>query len=719
MISALLKSSAFFAAFYITLAANCYTAYSQPNLDAAGTLWAPFIEWEVTNSSFSENPFDVQAWVTFTHEQSGTQHVSAMFYDGDTSWKWRFSGTKVGTWTFSSSSDDPELNGLQGTVIINPNPDSGIYGFITQHTSVSHTKWARHKGNDGLIEAFVPQFVMYESNPAAFYNKPDVVDASIHDFFGTHGFNGFHLAVIGSRWFNLDAQENALSGNETDPDPRTFEALELLITKAHAAGGLVHIWPWGDASRDQVPLELEGSANGPLDERLQRYIAARLGPIPGWSMGYGFDLFEWTNENMLSTWHSNMQSYLGWPHYLGGRAHKNQLSQIYEGLDYSAYEWHRPTYQDYLDHSTSRPLKPAFSEDRFRIRNRDKDYTMEETSRGLWHSTLAGGVANIWGNLRNENGSIAAHSNPYPNPEWINTYALFWQNRFLNNMEPCNDFTDAYCLGDTDLNSYVLYKEDTDEITLSLPSRNTQDNLIVMVVDARSSYEELGPCQVPASGFTWSLPYESDWAIAVGTFNQPTPTGSFDCTLLPVELNHFEATSDGADILLTWSTLSELNNAGFEIEYKTVDQISFRPGLFINGHGTSSTGHSYSTRLNGIAPGTYFFRLKQIDFDGTFEYSQEVAHVHELTTPFTITEAYPTPFNDRATFTISVSHMQRIQAILYDALGREIKTIFDQQVTPHTTYPVEVEANSLPNGPYFIQVNGEFFHSTERIFLVR
>ena len=693
------------------------TAYAQTTFDAEGTLWAPFIEWEITNPTFDINPFDVLSTVTFTHNESGSQHSTQMFYTGDATWKWRFAGTETGTWTFVSTSDDPDLHGLQGTVTIAPGHD--VYGFMTQHASATHNKWARPTGANGDIEAFIPQFVMFDSNPANFYNNPEYIDASINEFMGTHGFTGFHLAVIGARWFDMDAPENALSGNETDPDPRTFDALELLITKTHAAGGVVHIWPWGDASRDQVPLELDGGANGPLDERLQRYIAARLGPIPGWSMGYGFDLFEWTNESMLETWHANMQSFLGWPHFLGGRAHKNQLSQIYEGFDYSAYEWHRPTYQDYLDHSTTRPAKPAFSEDRFRIRNRDKDYTMEETRRGLWHSALGGGVANIWGNLRNENGSIAEFSNPYPNPEWIKTYALFWQDRFLKDMEPCNTLTDAYCLGDPTLESYVLYKEDTEQIEITFSNGNGGMLRPVMVVDTKNPYAELGPCEIPAEGFTWTLPYASDWAIAIGTFGQDNPTGSFDCSTLPVELNQFDATSDGPDILLTWNTASELNNAGFEVQYKTADTQAYEVYTFIEGQGTSTTGTSYSTRLQDVTPGSYTFRLKQIDFDGTFAFSDQITHLHESVAPFSLTKAYPTPFQERTTLSVSVSRSQHIKAILYDSLGREVQTIFDDEVDAHIRYPIHIDAGSLPNGSYFVQITGEYFHSSERVVLLR
>ena len=717
MRSYLQSSSSLFISLFLLSAFCNKTSFCQITLDKEGTLWAPFIEWEVTNPSFEVNPFDVLATVTFTHESSGATHRTEMFYDENNTWKWRFSGTELGTWTFTTASEDSDLNGLQGTVTITPHPDPDTYGFMTQVTSKTHTKWARTLGNNGIIEPFTPQLVMFDSNPANFHNNPDYVDGSIDVFLRTHGFTGFHLAVIGARWFDIDAPGNALTGNETQPDPRTFEALELLITKTHTAGGLIHIWPWGDASRDQVPLELEDGANGLIDERLQRYIAARLGPIPGWSMGYGFDLFEWTDETMLRTWHENMHSFLGWPHYLGGRAHKNQLSQIYEGFDYSSYEWHRPTYQDYLDHITTRPDKPAFSEDRFRIRNRTKDYTMEETRRGLWHSSLAGGVANIWGNLRNEDGSTAEHSNPYPNPEWIHTYTQFWKGRFLQNMEPCNELSDAYCIGDADLNSYVLYKEAVDELSITLPGNNL--SLPAIVVDTQNPYVELGPCTIPANGFTWNLPYESDWAIAVGDFGQSIQPGSFDCDTLPVELNYFNATSDGEDILLSWSTSSEQNNAGFEIQYRTRNQTLFQSYQFVEGEGTSDTGRSYHVRLTQFAPGSYVFRLKQIDFDGTFAYSNEQVHPHRSASAFTITRAHPSPFQYSTTMALSVARPQQVQVTLYDSLGRAIRRLFDSEMTAQTQYQIHIEAGTLPNGPYFVQLKGDYFRTSERIILAR
>jgi hypothetical protein len=110
---------------------------------------------------------------------------------------------------------------------------------------------------------------------------------------------------------------------------------------------------------------------------------------------------EWVSGDELTDWHSYMHERFGWPHLLGARAGKNRLDQLSETLDYSSYEQHKPDYEKYVETIEARPCKPPFSEDRFRIREppQSKDYTMEMTRRGLWHSAMAGGVANIWGNL--------------------------------------------------------------------------------------------------------------------------------------------------------------------------------------------------------------------------------------------------------------------------------------------------------------------------------
>jgi hypothetical protein len=323
-----------------------------------------------------------------------------------------------------------------------------------------------------------------------------------------------------TRWFDLYQSNYDNLSDDPNPDFRTFETLEMLITKTHAAGGMVHIWAWGDESRHMTPDKW--GKNKQVDQRLQRYIAARLGPIPGWTMGYGFDCDEWVVKEDLQQWHAYMHKHFGWPHLLGARDPNpnypsDPLSQIYEALDYSGYEHHRPTYQDYVRAIEGRPDKPSFSEDRFRIRvparYPKKDYNEELTRRGLWDSTMAGGVANIWGNL---DGATSDASVAYPHKEWIKTYAVFFKHRFLNGMVRDNDLTDGVCLKLPQHTHFVFYKENTDSITFDLSDIPTK--LPCIAVDACKPYEEIKIGLRAAGKTTWKAPYVSDWAVAVGAF---------------------------------------------------------------------------------------------------------------------------------------------------------------------------------------------------------
>lgn len=480
----------------------------RPTLDRTGTQWTPFLEWRLENPTFEGNPFDLVASATFVHAESGETRTTGMFYDGGGVWKFRFTGTRPGKWAVTTSSDDADLAGLRGIVTIEPNP--GVPGFVTGLGN----KWCR----TGTGEVFVPQFVMY-AGPRAFYRNPRKIDADIQTFLIEHGFNGFHTSV-GCCWFDIDRKRsNEIKSHDPNPDPRTFEALELLITKVHAAGGTVHIWAWGDESRRQTPIRW--GINGKADKRLQRYIAARLGPLPGWTMGYGFDLWEWVKGPQLTEWHAYMHAHFGWPHLLGARASTNRLNQLSEALDYSSYEQHRPDYAKYVETIEKRPKKPSFSEDRFRIRDvpryRGKDYTMEMTRRGLWHSTMAGGVANIWGHLP-DGRSSSKGSAAYPHPERIRTYATFFKGRFLKDMVRDNSITDGVSLRRLGYTAFVFYKEDCSTIRMDLSKMPGPRRAVA--VDAKKPYEELDLGNLPPGTRTWTAPYRSDWAIAVGEFER-------------------------------------------------------------------------------------------------------------------------------------------------------------------------------------------------------
>jgi hypothetical protein len=482
-----------------------------PAADVTGTLWSPTLEWSHDNPTWEGVPFDLVARVHFVHENSGEALITEMFYAGEDAWNFRFTGTRPGLWRWTSSSDDPDLDGLSGTVWMEDNP--GVNGFV-EHRDRTWV-WG------GTERAFVPQLVMLPG-PDYFHGDWAWVDEVVQTYIVEHGFSGFHVPVF-CRWSDLDHDEcDDVAGPE--PDGRTFEALEILIRATHAAGGMVHLWAWGDDQHDMTPSEW--GINGAEDQRIQRYIASRLGPLPGWTMGYGFDLDEWTTEHMLATWHANFHDRSGWAHLLGGRsAGPNEgtdhaAQQLYEGLDYAGYEHHQPDYEVYAAAIDARPDRPAFSEDRFRVRgSHDKDYTEEMTRRGLYHSTLAGGVANIWGYLLEDGiggDPDQGFSHEYPHPEWIKTNASFFADRYAVDLMRCNEITSGLCLRDINSSRILIYAEDAASVDLDLTAMHGSAPAIA--VDTTLAYAEVDIGPLPADAQTWTAPYPSDWALAIGTF---------------------------------------------------------------------------------------------------------------------------------------------------------------------------------------------------------
>jgi hypothetical protein len=482
----------------------------EPALDRQGTQWKT-LEWRLRGSDRPGNPFDAEATAQFVHESGKATRRTGMFYVGDSQWAFRFTPVLPGTWRVTTHSRIPGLGGHSGKLEIAPDPHG--YGFVTH----SDNRWARQTGVDGRLQALAPQFVMYET-PDVYFRNPQRVEEDIALFLNGHGFTGFHTPVY-CRWFKLETERcGDIDSVDPNPDPRTFEALEMLVAKVHAAGGVVHLWMWGDESRTMTPTRW--GINGSVDRRLQRYIAARLGPLPGWTMGYGFDLWEWVGGDQLTQWHDYMQQQLGWPHMLGARAGRSGPLQLSEAMDYASYEQHRPDYGSYVLALENRPGKPAFFEDRFRIRDsaryRDKDYSMTLTRRGLWQAYMAGGVANIWGNLLPAGNEAPGRkgSYPYPRPEWIRTCSRFFASRFSLDLVRDNGLIeDGYALRSTSGDRLVFYREDAADMSIEVTGLNGPARLIA--VDTTLPYREIDHGIIEPGTHTVRFASRSDWAVEI------------------------------------------------------------------------------------------------------------------------------------------------------------------------------------------------------------
>ena len=278
-------------------------------------IWWPPVDWTLENPSWEGNPFDVLGRAIFTHEDGVSSHVTELFYVDNHRWKFRFTGTKVGKWTYRTESADPELNGHAGNVTVRPNADPNVQGFLT-HVG---NQYAVQTGNDAHLEAY--PFTVFMDGELFLSRKFHKWDKrAVQQYCELAKDNGCEIIFIhvNSQWFKSGVLRWDEHENDS-PDLDTFARLEHMVTTAHRLGCRVHFWAWGDESRRWTPLGVPGGVNGEADRRLQRYIAARLGPLPGWTMGYGFDLHEWVSKEQLYGWADFLHEHFGWQHLLAAR----------------------------------------------------------------------------------------------------------------------------------------------------------------------------------------------------------------------------------------------------------------------------------------------------------------------------------------------------------------------------------------------------------------
>jgi hypothetical protein len=212
--------------------------------------------------------------------------------------------------------------------------------------------------------------------------------------------------------------------------------------------------------------------------------------------------------------------------------------------------------------------------------------------------------------------------------------------------------------------------------------------------------------------------------VSDGTDNPTEPDFRDNLSLLPVELVAFDAKLDGDIALLTWSTASETNNAGFEVQIKHVTGAeqtdeTWNVLAFTDGHGTTEQAQSYSFRVDDLAPGRHTFRLKQIDYDGTFDYSPEVEVVVEMAERFVMEAAYPNPFNPQATMRFAVNRSQAVEVAMYDMLGRQVQVLWSGEAEAGRMQEVRIDGSGLPSGVYLVRAVGNGFAQTQRVTLIK
>jgi hypothetical protein len=191
----------------------------------------------------------------------------------------------------------------------------------------------------------------------------------------------------------------------------------------------------------------------------------------------------------------------------------------------------------------------------------------------------------------------------------------------------------------------------------------------------------------------------------------------------PVELISFTASADQGLINLNWKTATELNNSGFDIERASINNsdgnISYTKIGFVKGAGNSLIPNSYSFSDKMNISGKYYFRLKQIDNDGSFKYSTPVeVNFNSLVYSFNLDQNYPNPFNPSTTIVYSLPEASNVKLSVYNALGQQVK-IVENVYKNAGNYRVTLNAYDLNSGIYFYKIEAGQFSQIRKMILLK
>lgn len=200
---------------------------------------------------------------------------------------------------------------------------------------------------------------------------------------------------------------------------------------------------------------------------------------------------------------------------------------------------------------------------------------------------------------------------------------------------------------------------------------------------------------------------------------------------LPIQLAYFNAvaSTNQQDVDLTWATVSETNNFGFTVQQRVGDAGEFVdvPNSFVAGHGTTLEPQEYSWIHQNVAPGSYYYRLKQVDLDGTTHFTESVfvpvdplaGVIEEAPREFSLQQNYPNPFNPSTTiqFTVKTNGYATLQ--VFNTLGQVVATPFAGEANAGHYYSVDLNASGLSSGNYFYKLTTEKNTAVRRMLLMK
>jgi hypothetical protein len=199
----------------------------------------------------------------------------------------------------------------------------------------------------------------------------------------------------------------------------------------------------------------------------------------------------------------------------------------------------------------------------------------------------------------------------------------------------------------------------------------------------------------------------------------PTPTmGAYENAVpLPVELTSFTAKANGRTVKLSWETKTEIDNSGFEVQRKDINGTWNKLG-FVEGHGTSNSPKYYTFEESKLNAGKLTYRLKQIDNDGTTDYSQEVEIDISLPKEFALSQNYPNPFNPSTVIQFALPIDCKVVIEIFSITGEKVATVLNDEIEAGYR-EINFNATNLTSGIYLYAIRAGEFKAVKKMLLVK
>jgi|GEM_PF-5411171 len=186
---------------------------------------------------------------------------------------------------------------------------------------------------------------------------------------------------------------------------------------------------------------------------------------------------------------------------------------------------------------------------------------------------------------------------------------------------------------------------------------------------------------------------------------------------VPVELSAFNAIEKNGKVALEWKTESEKNSFGFEIE-RSRDRKQFNRIGFMAGKGTTTAPEIYTFIDENVTPGMNYYRLKQVDLDGQFEYSDIIEIAVNAPSEYKLSQNFPNPFNSKTMISFAIPEKAQVQIAVFDITGKSVM-VLTNEIYEAGSYHVSLNADNLPSGSYYYKMTAGKFTSVQKLAIVK